>query len=141
MSTMVTRRFFIGGAVSFGALAGCGLLRRPHSFKVGETPRLRFGVVSDVHVRLAMDRVSLFEGYDTTTFERALVWFRDQGVDAVMLCGDRGRASLRLRGVLRRKEEIRRRRRFQFRADESTGPQSDDVRLREGRVVNGVSVG
>ena len=88
MSTMVTRRFFIGGAVSFGALAGCGLLRRPHSFKVGETPRLRFGVVSDVHVRLAMDRVSLFEGYDTTTFERALVWFRDQGVDAVMLCGD-----------------------------------------------------
>ena len=42
-------------------------------------PLLRFGVASDLH---ATDWAS------AETFRRALRWFRDQGVDAVMVPGD-----------------------------------------------------
>ena len=45
----ISRRFFIGGAASFGAFGGCRFLAAP-GFKAGETPRLRFGVVSDIHI-------------------------------------------------------------------------------------------
>ena len=44
-----TRRFFLGGCASFGALAGRRIFAVPNATlpKVN----LRFGVVSDVHVR------------------------------------------------------------------------------------------
>ena len=74
----ITRRWFIGGATAFGALGGCRLLHAPSSFKAGDVPRLRFGVVSDIHVRLG----------NTETFEHALEYFRDNDVDAVAVCGD-----------------------------------------------------
>jgi predicted phosphodiesterase len=54
----------------------------------GEKARLKFGVVSDVHVKLAADGRSIADGYDTQTFERTLTYFRDCGVDAVMIAGD-----------------------------------------------------
>ena len=45
----LTRRFFLGGCASFGALAGRRIFAVPNAMlpKVN----LRFGVVSDVHVR------------------------------------------------------------------------------------------
>ncbi len=52
------------------------------------TPRLKFGVVSDIHItRLGKpgDKYSYGSG---TTFRHALEWFRDQGVDAVVCAGD-----------------------------------------------------
>lgn len=49
---------------------------------------LTFGVVSDVHVRLASDGNGLLESHDCKTLIHTLEWFRDQGVDAVMIVGD-----------------------------------------------------
>ncbi len=43
------------------------------------SPILRFGVVSDLHVT---------DWASAERFRRALLWFRDQGVDAVMVPGD-----------------------------------------------------
>ena len=83
----VSRRWFIGGASSIGALAGCRCLRI-----CGEAddaaPNLAFGVVSDVHVRLASDGKGLATSHDCTTLIHTFEWFRDQGVDAVMIVGD-----------------------------------------------------
>ena len=62
----------------------------PHmeSRHLGGVPKLKFGVVSDVHVRLAADGRSLAAGYETDTLEKTFAYFRDQGVDAVMIAGD-----------------------------------------------------
>lgn len=56
--------------------------------KPGGEPLLRFGVVSDVHIRLAKDGETLERGYGTEAFEKALEWFRDNGADAVVVAGD-----------------------------------------------------
>jgi predicted phosphodiesterase len=82
-----TRRFFLGGCASFGALAGRRIFAVPNATlpKVN----LRFGVVSDVHVRDDKD-------HDDKAFKQALTYFRDKGVDAVLIAGDiadRGRIS------------------------------------------------
>lgn len=79
-----TRRTFIGGLVSAGAFAEC----RGALTQTGDRPRLRFGVVSDVHVRLAKGGHSLAPGYGTDTLETAFAWFRDNGADAVVIAGD-----------------------------------------------------
>ena len=55
----LSRRGFIGGIAAFGAWAGC---RSGLFAPEGETPQLRFGVVSDVHVRLAHGGGSLAPG-------------------------------------------------------------------------------
>ncbi len=83
----VSRRFFLAGAGAFGAFGafnGCRFLPGI----VSGTPKLKFGVVSDVHVRLSDKGVGLYEPNDTKTFIHTLEWFRDQGVDAVMIAGD-----------------------------------------------------
>lgn len=80
----VSRRFFIGGAAAFGAFGGCKFLTA-HDFRAGGKPNLKFGVVSDIHVR----RIGGPEVRGSTaTFRHTLEWFRDQGVDAVMIAGD-----------------------------------------------------
>ena len=81
----LSRRGFLGGVAAFGAFAGC---RTRIIEECGEKPLLRFGVVSDVHVRLAKGGAGLAPGYDTETFEKTLCYFRDSGVDAVMIAGD-----------------------------------------------------
>ena len=80
----VSRRWFLGAMGSAGAFAGC----RAIPFSCGDRPLLRFGVVSDVHVRLADNGETLDEGYDTSTFEKTLAYYRDMGVDAVVIAGD-----------------------------------------------------
>ena len=85
VDTGMSRRGFIKGAVAFGAVANGG----PHLFASdGDTPLVRFGVVSDVHVRLARGGASLHAGYDTETLEKAFTYFRDCGADAVVIAGD-----------------------------------------------------
>ena len=79
-----TRRDFLGGLLASSGLVGCGSL----PLAGGGRPLLRFGVVSDVHVRLASGGESLEAGYDTATFERTLEYYRDSGVDAVVIAGD-----------------------------------------------------
>ena len=87
MEVNVSRRCFLAGAGAFGvwgAFGGCRFLPGV----AGGRPKLKFGVVSDVHVRLAPDGAGLVEANDTRTFIHTLEWFRDQGVDAVMITGD-----------------------------------------------------
>ena len=73
----VSRRWFIGGAASFGALQGCRLLSGSSS--CGGRPNVTFGVLSDVHLE---------NPGDEDTFLAALAYFHDQGVDGVMIAGD-----------------------------------------------------
>ncbi len=81
----LSRRGFLGGVAAFGAVAGC---RTGFFADGGGKPLLRFGVVSDVHVRLAKGGEGFATGYDTETLEKTFAYFRDCGVDAVMIAGD-----------------------------------------------------
>ena len=83
-SNAVSRRGFVRGLAAMGFCA-CG--NRIFA-GVGDGALLRFGVVSDVHVRLAAGGRALAAGYDTDTLEKTFAWYRDQGVDAVVIAGD-----------------------------------------------------
>ena len=83
-----SRRDFIKGAAGFGGLGcffagGCSCLG-----PAGDVPQLRFGVVSDVHVRAGAGGVGTAAGYGTETMEKAFAYFRDCGADAVVIAGD-----------------------------------------------------
>lgn len=79
---LISRRFFIGSAASFGALAGCRLFAC-HDFCAGGAPNLKFGVVSDVHVgAFAGDKNC---AANCSVLKHTFEWFRDQGADAVMI--------------------------------------------------------
>ena len=84
--TLVSRRWFIGGAASFGAFAGCKVFADELGAFRGPGAKLKVGVVSDIHV-LKDNYDSFLEG-DTRHFEHALEYFRERGADAVMICGD-----------------------------------------------------
>ena len=84
----ITRRRFFGGLASLGALGGSQLVATAADAMNCVSPKLKFGVVSDVHVRLAADGRTLAAGYETDTLEKTFAHFRDQGVDAVMIAGD-----------------------------------------------------
>ncbi len=71
----LNRRNFIQSALA-GTAFGLGGCR---SLGFGEQPELRLGVVSDVHVTTPES---------TALFEASLRYFRDRGVDAVMVPGD-----------------------------------------------------
>ena len=88
MSGNISRRWFIGGLASFGAFGGSRIFRAHAGTFSGGRPNLAFGVVSDVHVRLDMSGEGFAKNYDTSTFIHTLEWFREQGVDAVMIAGD-----------------------------------------------------
>ncbi|MBR4902890.1 MAG: metallophosphoesterase [Victivallales bacterium] len=77
-----TRRDFLKGLFAGTAIAPFGGMRLFGADEAnGVVPKLRFGVVSDVHIRL--------EDVKSTNFwTKALRWFNAQGVDAVMVAGD-----------------------------------------------------
>jgi len=84
----LSRRFFIGGLASAFALGPRRIFAAaPGAFSTG-APDLVFGVLSDIHIGLAKGGASLHPTYDTSTFVKALEWFREQGVDAVVIAGD-----------------------------------------------------
>ena len=88
MSFDVSRRWFIGGLASWGAFGGSRVFGAlPGTFSSG-TPKLKFGVISDVHIRVNPKGPGFTNDYDTKTLEHALTWYRDQGVDAVAVVGD-----------------------------------------------------
>lgn len=73
---MVTRRFFLGSSAAVGG----GLLVPGGLFAAEERPRLRFGVLSDVHIggrKAAPERLKF-----------ALTWLAARHVDAVLVTGD-----------------------------------------------------
>ena len=85
----MTRRFFIGSAAAFGAF-GCA---RPLPVFGGvdpaKKPNLTLGVLSDLHVTFPGGKDEIRTGWgNEDAFRHALTWYRDQGVDAVVITGD-----------------------------------------------------
>lgn len=76
----LTRKRFLVGSIAAAAVRPCQMFAA-NGFG-GGTPKLRFGVVSDVHVR------SETGAYGTEYLVKAFSWFRDQGVDGVVIAGD-----------------------------------------------------
>lgn len=84
----VSRRRSIGAAASFGAFQGCRFAAVPGFRKDGK-PNLAFGVVSDLHIDHAARSGEFSAGWgNELTFLHTLEWFRNQGVDAVVIAGD-----------------------------------------------------
>lgn len=86
------RSFLIGGAsfASLGAFAGNRFVPVAAGTAVppGARPRIRFGVVSDIHIlRIGADEEMARSG-NNLTFKHTLEWFRSQDVDAVVIAGD-----------------------------------------------------
>ena len=85
---MMTRRSFAAGLAGAVAIGPRRLLAsQSESWRAGR-PLLTVGALSDLHVRLAPGGERLQDTYTTTTLVRALEWFRDGGVDAVLFAGD-----------------------------------------------------
>ena len=84
------REFFIGSAAfaSLGAFAGNRFAIAAAGLKAGSAPRLRFGVVSDIHITHAGADEQIGAFGNNLTFKHALEWFRSQNVDAVVIAGD-----------------------------------------------------
>ena len=86
----MTRKVFLNGALAFAAarpwrVSAAGNVSDPIALNVAmpdKAPNLRFGVVSDVHVREATGQ------YGTEALFKAFAWFRDQGADGVVIAGD-----------------------------------------------------
>ena len=83
---VVSRRSFLGGAFSLGALSGCRAFIAPAGFFSGDGANLVLGVISDIHVDCGRGDFKKFG--DTAQFERTLRWFDAQGVDGVIVAGD-----------------------------------------------------
>ena len=80
------RRSFLGGITASVAM-GSPLVRAAGK---AEVPLLRLGITSDTHVRFAcdMNNPKTQNGFSSYLFEKALMHFRDVGVDAVVHPGD-----------------------------------------------------
>ena len=83
------RNFFIGGiSGALGAFGGNRFFLAA-GLKADDKPKLRFGVVSDIHIRhVGADEKMDGKNYNNLTFKHTLEWFRDQNVDVVMIAGD-----------------------------------------------------
>ncbi|MBR7180129.1 MAG: metallophosphoesterase [Kiritimatiellae bacterium] len=84
----ISRLDFLRGSFSAAGLAAFGGVLPAKLFAGSAgTPNLVFGVVTDIHISLSVDKgVKRFEGAEM--FRRALEYFRSQGVDGVAMCGD-----------------------------------------------------
>ena len=84
----LSRRFFIGGATAFGAFGGNRFFEAFGAAVPSGKPNLKFGVVSDIHITKVGADEKMEAWGNNLTFKHTLEWFRDQGVDAVMIVGD-----------------------------------------------------
>ena len=90
---MKRREFFLGGAAfaSLGAFGGNRFFAVATSATLPRKgmPRIRFGVLSDIHI-MSVGKAgdTMTSGMNNLTFKHALEWFREQGVDAVVIAGD-----------------------------------------------------
>ncbi|MBP5510674.1 MAG: metallophosphoesterase [Kiritimatiellae bacterium] len=84
---LVSRRWFIGGTAAFGAFGGLRFAQGSVN-KTGVAPKIRFGVVSDIHITKIGANEEMAAFGNNLTFRHTLEWFREQGVDAVLIAGD-----------------------------------------------------
>ena len=83
----LNRRSFLSRGAAFAAAIGCSGLRAAKAVGLAQgAAKLRFGVVSDVHLSAAGVKSSGCG--DTELLEKAFRYFRDQDADAVMIAGD-----------------------------------------------------
>jgi len=80
----INRRHFLGAMASFGAF---GAVRPLFAAPAGR-PNLTLGVLSDIHLSIAKGKDGTFSFPGEEMFRKALGWFRDQGVDGVLVSGD-----------------------------------------------------
>lgn len=86
---MMDRRAFMTAGFAGFALAGLApVLRLSAAYAPGRKPNMTFGAISDIHVKIAPDGKGMRASNDTRLVVHAFEWFRDQGVDAVMIAGD-----------------------------------------------------
>ena len=85
----VSRRWFIGGLASCGGALALhrAFAAAPGAFSSGKA-NLVFGVVSDIHLKLGKEGVGFAKAHDDGPLRRALAYFRDRNVDAVVIPGD-----------------------------------------------------
>lgn len=76
----MNRREFIGLGSASLAFAGCGALP---VLGGGSAPRLRLGVMSDIHLTWNVDEPGSYE-----RIEKVLRFYRDRNVDGVVIAGD-----------------------------------------------------
>lgn len=89
---MITRRNFLTGTVALAASYEARALESL-SAKTTEKPKLRLGVISDIHVDAPKGDFMIFG--DTTTFESTLRYFRERAVDGVVITGDMADCGMR----------------------------------------------
>lgn len=83
----LNRRSFLSRGTAFAAALGFSGLRAAKAVGLARgAAKLRFGVVSDVHLSAAGVKSSGCG--DTALLEKAFRYFRDQDADAVMIAGD-----------------------------------------------------
>ena len=75
----MTRRSFVAAGTAFAG--GCCGGWTPAHGEARPSPKMKIGILSDIHVT---------RRENAGTFEKALRWFRDQGVDGVLITGDLG---------------------------------------------------
>lgn len=86
-----TRREFLKeslSALGFLALPGGWLFASPPGWKPKGKPNLVFGVISDTHLRTAVNGNRHGAHWPDKYFAAALRYFKEQEVDAVVHCGD-----------------------------------------------------
>ncbi len=86
-----SRRDFIGLAAAFAAMRGMSALAAANEAGLAKGgARLRFGVVSDVHIKDIPSMNVKFPGSsgNTQLIEHAFAYFRDRGADGVVIAGD-----------------------------------------------------
>ena len=81
----VSRRWFIGGMAA--TMGTARVLRAAPGLLSGGTPNLVLGIVTDIHLSIARSNGAFVFGGEAT-FRSTLEWFRDRGVDGVVICGD-----------------------------------------------------
>jgi len=78
-----SRRDFLSGGLAAGSAAAL-----PMRLWAATEPDLRFGVLSDIHIRTGFDASKNETEFGTEVLVRTLRYFASQHVDAVMICGD-----------------------------------------------------
>ncbi len=81
----MNRRQFVQGMVTTATVAATGTVNAVAA-ELADDPdvKLRVGVVSDVHIAIGAE----MSWNNTEVWEKTLVWYRDQKVDAVVAAGD-----------------------------------------------------
>ena len=80
----LNRRHFLGAMASFGAFGAA----RPLFAAPAGRPNLTLGVLSDIHLSISKGKDGTLSFAGEEMFRKALGWFRDQGVDGVLVSGD-----------------------------------------------------